>query len=370
MDGQLVGRGGDDQHLDGPVVLEHIPVVLKANSLLDTGTVVLRSVLAGDAENGDESQQDGDRSHDEPHILEVGHAEAAVFFHQRPREERGEEAEDDGHIRPVKHREKRTLFGVVGQARLTGFCDDALEGVANHIEEVEHHKADELQGLGQVVADEDHQEKGKGHGQVAQEHEGTVFPETCCGAVNDVAQERVRGGVPHAHHGHKHRGYHRGDAQRTVQIVDNEIHCEEIQVGGRVVKRKAPDLPYFRPVVGDLVFHTCVLLSCYVFRGILPDEKLLVHELHDGLDKIVIAIDDGDVSVLSGGVVIEECAAAHDGVMLRIPVAEPRLAGPEDVQSRPDVEGLLVFTHMVRQLQEPRGGDHAGSGVVLHGFGR
>ena len=84
-----------------------------------------------------------------------------------------------------------------------------------------------------------------GHGQkdVANDHERAVLAELAVGLIDHEADERVGDAIPDTHGHGQGRSDHHANADPAHQVVGGVVHQEQVQVGGRVVQRKAADTP-------------------------------------------------------------------------------------------------------------------------------
>ena len=107
----------------------------------------------------------------------------------------------------IENREQRALLRVVCHAALRGLCDDALECVADVIEQVEENKQRNAPCSRRNLRDKpEHAEARDREDDIAYHHERTVLAELSVGLVYDEADERVCHAVPDTHdHGEASR---------------------------------------------------------------------------------------------------------------------------------------------------------------------
>ena len=136
---QLVGGSGDNQHLDGAVVLQNLPVVLQADLLSSAGAEELGAVLGSDGEDSDGGEQAGHADGEQPNPMEE--LSSTVAAHAGGVDvleldggvgvEDADQSEQNGVVNGIEGSEQGALLGVVGQTGLGRLGDDTLAGVAN-----------------------------------------------------------------------------------------------------------------------------------------------------------------------------------------------------------------------------------------------
>ena len=243
---QLIGRCGQDQHLDGAVVLQGIPVILQADLDRLAGAKELRTVLRGDGDDSQQGEDTGnDGGHDPQAVEELGGSIAADILVAvcHVRNYNRQTSEQNGVEHAVEGSEHGALLGVVGHAGLCRLGNDALAGVAQIVDHQDHNVEGEADCLRQLVGDVEQDEAGHGQNDVADDDERAVLTELAVGLIDHEAHERVGDTVPDTHDHAQGRGQHHADADPAHQVVGSVTHHHQVQVGSRVVQRKACDAP-------------------------------------------------------------------------------------------------------------------------------
>ena len=207
---QLVGRGRQNQHLNGAVVLKGIPVVLEADLDGFAGSEELAAVLGGNSDDSQHGAHTGSNGSEQPHgVEELGRGVAAHAFVRSSQvgSHNGQTGKEDRVVHSVEGDKQGALFRVIGQAALGRLGNNTLAGVAQVVHTGNHDEEDEAGTFRQQVGNMEHDEAGHGQNHVAQDHEGAVFAETAVGLVNHVADERVGNTVPDTHD-HREAGRH------------------------------------------------------------------------------------------------------------------------------------------------------------------
>ena len=243
---QLIGRCRQDQHLDGAVVLQGIPVILQADLDRLAGAKELRTVLRGDGDDSQQGEDTGtDGGHDPQAVEELGGSIAADILvavcHIRKHDR--QTSEQNGVEHAVEGSEHGALLGVVGHAGLCRLGNDALAGVAQIVDHQDHNVEGEADCLRQLVGDVEQDEAGHSQNDIADDDERAVLTELAVGLIDHEAHERVGDTVPDAHDHAQGRGHHHADADPAHQVVGSVTHHHHVQVGSRVVQCKACDAP-------------------------------------------------------------------------------------------------------------------------------
>ena len=275
---QLIGRCGQDQHLDSAVILQSIPVILQTDLDRLTSTKELRTVLRSDgddSQNGEDRRSDGGEHPEGVEELSGSIAADILVACCNAGADDRDTGEQQGVIHTVEGCEQRTLLGVVGHAGLSRLGNDALAGVTQIVDHQDHNVEGEAGCLRQQMGAMEQNETGHAQGDVADDDERAVLAELAVGLIDHEADERVGDTVPDAHDHAQGRGHHHADADPAHQVVGSVTHHHHVQVGSRVVQCKACDAPQRNAVDAVvLVVFVVVLIRqtsrfCHCFLSLI-----------------------------------------------------------------------------------------------------
>ena len=244
---ELVRRGRQDQHLDGAVVLEGVPVVLQTDLDSLAGAEEFRAILRGDGDNSHDGERQRQEGGQHPELVEELNrgvvANIGVLVGDVGNDD-GQRGEQNGVEHAVEGGEHGALLRVVGQAALCALGDNALAGVAK-VEQAAHHeeenKADGT--FGQLVGDMEHNVAGHEQDSLTDDDERAVLAELAVGFVNHKADERVGDAVPQAHRHQEAGGNHHADADKAQQVEGDIVHEHQVDVRGGVVQGETGNAP-------------------------------------------------------------------------------------------------------------------------------
>ena len=243
---QLIGRCGQDQHLNGTVVLQGIPVILQADLDRFAGAEELGTILGSDGDHSDDGE---DRRHDSGHLPQgVKELQRCVTAHivVAVGDTGNDDAQDSKHqgvIHTVERSEHGALFGIVGHTRLSRLGNDTLAGVAQVVDHQNDHIEGEAHALRQLVGDMESDVAGHAQDDLTDHDERAVLAELAVGLIDHEADERVSDTVPDTHHHGQGRSDHHANADPAHQVVGGVVHHHQINVGCGVVQRVACDTP-------------------------------------------------------------------------------------------------------------------------------
>ena len=243
---QLIGRCGQDQHLDGTVVLQGIPVVLQADLDGFAGTEEFRTILGSDGDHSDQGEAGGQDGGHLPHgIEELQRSVAAhiVVTVSNTRNDNTNDSKQQGVEHAVEGSEHGALLGVIGHAALCRLGNNTLAGVAQVVDHQNDHIEGEAHALRQLVGDMEGDPAGDAQDDLTDHNERTVLAELAVGLIDHEADEGVGNTVPDTHHHGQGRSDHHANADPAHQVVGSVVHQEQVRIGCGVVQCVACDTP-------------------------------------------------------------------------------------------------------------------------------